>query len=83
MSVFERLQGVFKETFNDTGTNVDLKMSRDGISTIYGGDSIKHVELMYTIENEFDINFSLEELQSMKTIEDILHTIEGHLNAAK
>ena len=56
MSVFERLQGVFKETFNDTGTNVDLKMSRDGISTIYGWDSIKHVELMYTIENEFDIN---------------------------
>ena len=81
MKVVDKLQKIFKETFNDTGVDVDLSMSRHGINTIYGWDSIKHVELMYTIESEFDINFSLEELQNMKTIEDILNTIKGHLNA--
>jgi len=79
--VLDRLQKVFRETFNDTGVDVDLDMSRHGINTIYGWDSIKHVELMYTIENEFDINFSLEELQNMKTIEDMLNAIKRHLNA--
>ena len=83
MNVFDRLQKVFRETFNDTGTDVDLAMARHGISTIYGWDSIKHVELMYTIESEFDIDFSLEELQNMKTIEDILNTVKRHLNVSE
>lgn len=83
MGVFNRLQKVFKETFNDTSADIDLEMSREGINTIYGWDSIKHVELMYMIENEFNIEFSLEELQNMKTIRDMLNTIKGHLNVSE
>ena len=83
MSAFDKLQKIFRETFNDTGIDVDLDMSRDGISTIYGWDSIKHVELMYTIESEFDIDFSLEDLQEMKTIGDMLNTVKERLSASK
>ena len=83
MDVFNRLQKVFRETFNDTGIDVDLEMSRDGISTIYGWDSIKHVELMYKIESEFDIDFSLEDLQGMKTIGDMLSTVKERLDVTK
>ena len=83
MSAFNRLQKVFRDTFNDTGIDVDLEMSRDGISTIYGWDSIKHVELMCKIENEFNIDFSLEDLQEMKTIGDMLTTVKERLHAGE
>jgi acyl carrier protein len=83
VEAFDRLQKVFRDTFNDTGIDVDLGMSRDGISTIYGWDSIKHVELMYKIENEFNIDFSLEDLQEMKTIGDMLTTVRERLDAGE
>ena len=83
MNTHDRLQKVFREIFNNTDSDVDLDMSNEGISSIYGLDSIKHVELILTIESEFDINFSLDELQSMKTIREILNTIEGHLSVSK
>ena len=83
MDTFDRLQKIFRETFNDTGADVDLNMSSDGINSVYGWDSIKHVELIFMIENEFDIKFSLEELQSMKTIKEILDTIKRHLSVSK
>jgi acyl carrier protein len=58
-------------------------MSREGTNTIDGWDSIRHVELLYAIEEEFNITFSLKELQDIKTAQDMLDTIARHVDNDK
>ncbi|GJL93574.1 acyl carrier protein [Hyphococcus sp.] len=47
-----------------------------------GGDSLAHLELMMTIETEFDVEISDDAAEAVKTIGDLCNTITT-LNAAK
>ena len=49
-------------------------VSRDSEAT---WDSLKHIELIFMLEERFDVQFSEEEMAELQSSNDILHTIEG------
>lgn len=51
---------------------IALDGSRD---TLEQWDSVKHMHLMLTLEEEFNIQFSDQELRDLATIKEILETV--------
>jgi acyl carrier protein len=61
MSLDSRLQGVFREVFDDPA----LVLSDDLSPVTHADwDSVRHVELLIAIEEEFEIKFSTGEAAS-------------------
>lgn len=42
----------------------------------YGIDSVRIMDLMFTVEEQFGVRFSLEELDGVRTVEDLARYIE-------
>lgn len=70
--VFERLNEVFRDVFDDE----DIILL-DGMTTsdIEGWDSLVHITLVSTIEDEFDIHFGIDQISEMKNIGVIVDNI--------
>jgi acyl carrier protein len=65
MSVRERLEAVFRDTFNqDSIALTDATTAAD----IPGWDSVAHITLMFGIEQEFGIQFVGNELAEFETV---------------
>jgi acyl carrier protein len=45
-------------------------------------DSLRHVELLFTIEDEFDVRFDQEELGTLSSIESLIESIGRHRGSA-
>lgn len=43
-------------------------------------DSMAHLTLITAIEGEFEIKFTMEEIQSINCVNDIYHTVKIHLD---
>lgn len=54
---------------------VDLDASR---ATLSKWDSLKHVEIMFALEDEFDVVFSEEELASLDNVRIIVKRVAEH-----
>ena len=54
-------------------TSVDLKSSRN---TTPNWDSLTHMELIFTLEDKFSLEFSEEQLGELDTVEKILNFIQ-------
>jgi acyl carrier protein len=39
-------------------------------------DSLKHVELVFMLEDRFDVQFSEEEMGGLRSFDEIVHSIE-------
>ena len=75
MNILESLQNIFRTVFKDDSISIKLEMARDNSKTIAGWDSIKNVELLYEVEQQFGIKFTIQQLQNIKTVGDIVATI--------
>lgn len=63
--VFEKLDGVFQDVFDDKDIHVtDTTTSSD----IEGWDSLVHISLISAIEGVFDIEFDIDEISAMKNV---------------
>lgn len=40
-------------------------------------DSLKHIEIIMAIESEFDVRFSVEEIEAFRTCGDIVKTMQA------
>ena len=70
MEIHERLEDVFREVFDDdTLTLTDETTSHD----IGGWDSVVHINLMFSIEQAFGVQFNGNELAEMKNIGELKH----------
>lgn len=68
MDIQQRLERVFKDTFNDESLTLhDAMVSSD----IPGWDSVAHVNLMFAIESAFQIQFVGNELAEFKNIGEL------------
>lgn len=68
-----RVQGIFRDIFD----NDALLISRlTGADDIEDWDSLAHVSLVVAMEKEFDIKFSLDELQQMMNVGTIIDLVE-------
>jgi acyl carrier protein len=69
-----RVQEIFRDVLDDP----DLVLTRaSDSSSVHGWDSVAHVNLIWNIEREFSVNFTLGELQELKNMGDILDLL-GH-----
>ena len=71
-----KLQPIFRDVFDRD----DLVISRDSTAdSVEGWDSLAHIYLISSIEQEFHIKFALGELQAMKNVGEMIELMETKL----
>jgi acyl carrier protein len=64
-----KLQPIFRDVFDDS----KLVVTRDSSAqSIDGWDSLAHINLVTSIEKQFQIRFALGELQELKNVGDMV-----------
>jgi len=72
----EKLNIIFRKVFKDEKINIFEEMTANDVER---WDSLSHLILISTTEEEFGIKFKLKELIAMKNVGDFLINIEGKL----
>jgi len=47
--------------------------------SVPGWDSLKHIEIVTSLEEEFDIVISIEDIESMASFPDVIEKLKGYL----
>lgn len=68
MEIQERLEDVFREVFDDDTLVLTDKTTPHDIE---GWDSVAHINLMFSIEQAFGVQFNGNELAEMKNIGEL------------
>ena len=71
--IFERLNDVFREVFDDDSITVTETTTAADID---GWDSLMHITLISAVEDEFDVAFQMKEVVNMKNVGDMVDVIE-------
>jgi acyl carrier protein len=69
------LQEIFRQVFDDDRLTVTPDTDQRDVA---GWDSVAHVKLILSLEEEFGIRFTEDEVSSMQTVGDLLAAIETH-----
>ena len=75
---FEKLQGIIADVLNVDAS--DITMETTFVDDL-GADSLDVVDLVMSIEEEFDLEFPDEEVENIKTVGDIVKYIESKVEA--
>lgn len=67
-SIYERLEQVFQNVFNDETIQLTPETTAEDLE---GWDSIKHITLMVSIEQAFGVQFTSDELNSFQDVGDL------------
>ena len=74
-----RLTDVFRTTFADESIELAPEMTADDIPA---WDSITHIQLIFAVEEEFGINLSMKDLESLDDVGALRAAIARHLERA-
>jgi acyl carrier protein len=70
--ILSKLQNIFREFFN----NPELAVTEDTVSeNMEEWDSVAHIQLIYEIEEQFDIQFEADDIHRM----DSIHALIGKI----
>lgn len=70
--IFERLDRVFQDVFDDDTLHVTPKTTADDIED---WDSLEHITLISAVEREFRMKFKMGEISSMKNVGEMAFII--------
>ena len=70
--VFSKLNEVFRDVFDDEDITVTETTSA---ADIEDWDSLSHITLIGTIEDEFDIKFAMKDVVKMKNVGELVNNI--------
>ena len=70
--IFEKLNEVFRDVFDDEDITVTESTSAE---TIEDWDSLSHINLVVAVEKEFAVKFSMGETQKMKNVGEMVDII--------
>lgn len=70
--VYERLNDVFRDVFDDEDIEVDASTVADDIED---WDSMMHITLIGAVEDEFGVRFKMGEVSTMKNIGEMVRII--------
>ncbi|WP_026489074.1 acyl carrier protein [Butyrivibrio sp. XBB1001] len=70
--VFERLNEIFRDVFDDESITVEEETTADDIED---WDSLEHINLVNAIEDEFDIKFDMGQIVTMKNVGEMVDII--------
>ncbi len=75
-NIIEELQTVFKQFFKNDLIILKNETVADDIEY---WDSLTHIELINTIEKQFNITFTFNEVLSFETVGEMIICIQNHL----
>lgn len=70
--VIERLNGVFRNMFDDESIELNDNTTSDDIED---WDSLEHINLLVAVEQEFNMKFNMNEVTSMKNVGEMVDII--------
>lgn len=76
--VFEKMNIIFRNNFDDNSITLTDETSS---SDIEDWDSLEQVNLVVTIQHEFNIKFNIEEVNSMKNVGEMVDYILEKIGA--
>lgn len=79
MTLSERLHGVLRQVLGSSLEFDDNTSAAD----IEGWDSLAHVTLMFSVEQEFGIEFAGEEFARLESVRALRKVLEEKLNGAR
>ena len=71
--IFEKLNEIFRDVFDDESINVNEASTADDIED---WDSLTHITLISTIEDEFNIRFDMKTVLQAKNLGELADAIE-------
>ena len=71
--IYERLNAVFRDFFDDEDIELDEETTADDIDD---WDSLNHITLMAAVEDEFGIRFTMGEVSGMKNVGEMAQIIK-------
>jgi acyl carrier protein len=71
--LWERLNEVFRDVFDDRKITVDENTTADDIED---WDSLEHINLVEAVEQEFRMRFKMKEVSGMKNVGEMAGIIE-------
>ena len=75
--IFERLNNVFRDVFDDDSIVVtETTTAKD----IEDWDSLEHINLVVAVEQEFGIKFNMGEVTTMKNVGEMVDIIMSRIN---
>ena len=74
--VFEKLNEVFRDVFEDDDITVTDATTADDIDD---WDSLEHINLINAVEQEFDIKFNMGQIVAMKNVGEMVDIIISKL----
>ncbi len=77
MKVYEQLNEVFREVFDDDAIQLTPEMTADDVE---GWDSLSHVNLIIAVELKFGIEFTQKEIRSFSNVGEMAACIERKIN---
>ena len=72
--IYERLNLIFREVFDDDTIEVTASMTADDIED---WDSLEHINLVEAVEQEFGIKFTMAQVLGMKNVGEMVGIILG------
>ena len=76
--VFEKVKAILSEQFDVEEDSITAETT---LADDLGADSLDVVDLLMSIEDEFEVEIPDEEVENIKTVCALVEYIEGHTNA--
>ncbi len=75
--VYETLNGVFQDVFDDESIEVNDETTSEDVD---GWDSLEHINLIAAVEQEFGVKFSMGQVVSMKNVGEMVDIILSQID---
>lgn len=75
-NIYERLNEVFRDIFDDESISVNENTTSDDIED---WDSLEHINLIVAVEKEFNIKFNMNEVTHMKNVGEMVELINNKI----
>lgn len=76
--ILGQLQEIFHDVFDDEILIISEEMNANDIAV---WDSLKHISILVAIQDEFSVEFSMDEIVSIKSVGDMIDAIQKKCNS--
>lgn len=74
--VFEKVQGILADQLDLDADDITMESS---LTEDLGADSLDFVDIVMSLEDEFDTEFPEEDMEGVKTVGDVVRYIEENI----
>lgn len=77
--VFEKVQEIFRDVFDDEELIISDKTNSDEIED---WDSLEHISLIVSMEKEFSMKFDIKEVNKLENVGEMIDLIKRKMDRA-